>query len=45
MKGGLHVDPITDLIPLCANCHAMIHRGDKVLSPGALKNIINKAKT
>jgi 5-methylcytosine-specific restriction enzyme A len=24
---GYHVNPITDLIPLCPNCHAMIHRG------------------
>ena len=20
------IDPTTDLVPLCANCHAMIHR-------------------
>jgi 5-methylcytosine-specific restriction enzyme A len=24
---GYQVNPITDLIPLCPNCHAMIHRG------------------
>ncbi len=25
---GMHeVDPVNDLVPLCANCHAMIHRG------------------
>lgn len=36
------VNPITDLIPLCANCHAMIHRESKVLSPEQLKVIINK---
>lgn len=24
---GYHVNPITDLVPLCPNCHAMIHRG------------------
>lgn len=22
----VHVDPITDLVPLCSNCHRMIHR-------------------
>lgn len=27
LKNGVHtVDPIEDLIPLCPNCHAMIHR-------------------
>ena len=25
-EGGHAVDPKTDLVPLCANCHAMIHR-------------------
>jgi 5-methylcytosine-specific restriction enzyme A len=24
---GYRVDPVTDLVPLCPNCHAMIHRG------------------
>jgi 5-methylcytosine-specific restriction enzyme A len=32
------VDPILDLRPVCANCHAMLHKGDKVLSVGELKN-------
>lgn len=28
LGGGQHsVDPINDLVPLCPNCHAMIHRG------------------
>lgn len=32
------VDPITDLVPLCANCHAMIHRGkDGALTLGELR--------
>ena len=25
-NGGYRIDPIEDLIPLCPNCHAMIHR-------------------
>ncbi len=25
-EGSHKVDPTTDLVPLCANCHAMIHR-------------------
>ena len=35
------VNPKTDLIPLCANCHAMIHRKKKnTLTTEELKNII-----
>lgn len=26
------VDPINDLVPVCANCHAMIHIGEKMLT-------------
>lgn len=26
------VDPVKDLVPVCPNCHAMLHRGDTVLS-------------
>lgn len=37
-----NVDPISDLIPLCPNCHAMIHRGSKVLTLDTLKEIIKK---
>lgn len=27
LEAGYELDPITDLVPLCANCHAMAHRG------------------
>ena len=26
MDGGAPVNPVTDLVPVCANCHAMLHR-------------------
>ncbi len=26
LAGGYALDPLTDLVPLCANCHAMAHR-------------------
>jgi 5-methylcytosine-specific restriction protein A len=42
MGGSRHVNPLTDLIPLCANCHAMIHRGSTVLLPEDLKRVVNK---
>lgn len=28
MGGSYRVDPVNDLIPLCANCHAAVHRVD-----------------
>lgn len=30
------VDPRTDLVPLCPNCHAMVHRTDPPLTPADL---------
>jgi 5-methylcytosine-specific restriction protein A len=29
-QGERNVNPITDLIPLCSNCHSMIHRQEDV---------------
>ena len=47
-KGGRkhNINPITDLCPICPNCHAMIHRkeGDKPYTVKELKDIIRKAK-
>jgi 5-methylcytosine-specific restriction enzyme A len=38
------VNPKTDLVVVCANCHSMIHRRkDKLLSPDELRQIISKA--
>jgi hypothetical protein len=39
------VDPATDVVPLCANCHAVAHRRrDTVTSIERLKELIEKAK-
>ncbi|GIM28437.1 hypothetical protein CPJCM30710_11030 [Clostridium polyendosporum] len=39
------IDPVTDLIPVCSNCHRMIHRrNDNVLTIEEMKSIINKNK-
>lgn len=39
------VDPQTDLVPLCANCHAMAHRRrETVTSIEESKALIEKAK-
>ena len=31
------IDPSTDLVPLCANCHQMVHRSDPPLAPEELR--------
>lgn len=37
------IDPINDLIPLCPNCHSMIHKRTPPYSIEELKNIIKKS--
>jgi len=34
------INPIEDLIPLCPNCHSMVHRKKELLSPEELKQIL-----
>ncbi|WP_237630079.1 hypothetical protein [Staphylococcus epidermidis] len=36
----ISVDPETDLVPLCSNCHKMIHR--KKAKPLTLEELKNK---
>jgi 5-methylcytosine-specific restriction enzyme A len=44
-KNEGEVDPGTDLVPLCANCHAMAHRRRDTVTPiEELKALIEKAK-
>ncbi len=40
------LDPIKDLVPICPNCHAMIHRTRPILTIRQLKNhlLANKAR-
>lgn len=33
-------NPKTDLIPVCPNCHAIIHRGGRLLSPAAVRKAL-----
>ncbi|TAY81990.1 HNH endonuclease [Rhizobium ruizarguesonis] len=40
--GNYVVDPIKDLIPVCANCHAMLHRRTDPLSIDDLKGILTR---
>jgi 5-methylcytosine-specific restriction protein A len=39
---GYVINPVKDLVPLCPNCHAMIHRIDPPLSPEELRQMIRK---
>jgi hypothetical protein len=44
-KNEGEVDPRTDLVPLCANCHAIAHRRRDTVTPiEELKALIEKAK-
>lgn len=39
-KGRRRTDPQRDLVPVCPNCHAMLHRGDRSLSVQWLRDHI-----
>lgn len=36
------VDPLKDLVPVCPNCHAMLHTSNPPLSPDELKKYIRE---
>lgn len=44
IKKEYKVNPITDLIPICPNCHAIIHRTKPALSIDTLKENINASR-
>lgn len=40
---GRHkIDPTVDLVPLCSNCHRMVHREDPPLGVAALRKIVGR---
>lgn len=39
--GEYYLDPKKDLIPVCPNCHAMLHRKNPPLEPAELRQIID----
>ena len=44
-QGLQYVNPLQDLVPLCANCHRMVHRrANRWLTIDELKELLNKAK-
>ncbi|HIE56198.1 MAG TPA: hypothetical protein EYP90_13670, partial [Chromatiaceae bacterium] len=38
------INPIQDLIPVCPNCHAMLHRSNPPLKPDELRVILNERR-
>lgn len=38
--GNYYLDPVNDLIPVCPNCHAMLHRTNPPIKPNELKELI-----
>jgi 5-methylcytosine-specific restriction protein A len=44
MGAGYIVDPINDLIPLCSNCHAIVHRRDPPLTVEGLVSLLSNPK-
>lgn len=40
MTPGYLVDPARDLVPLCSNCHSVVHRQDPPLTLSALREIL-----
>lgn len=42
VTGEYEVDPVNDLVPVCPNCHAMIHRVDPCLTIEVLKERLNR---
>ena len=42
MGEGYIVNPIKDLIPVCPNCHAMLHRQNPPITPEELKQILEQ---
>ena len=44
MGGAYRLDPVKDLVTVCANCHAMLHRAKPPLSVEALAQIINSLR-
>jgi len=44
MDGGYIVDPMVDLIPLCSNCHSIVHRKDPPLSLDALRALLERER-
>jgi 5-methylcytosine-specific restriction protein A len=41
MGGSYQLDPVKDLVPVCSNCHAMLHRTQPPLTVEELRQIVD----
>jgi 5-methylcytosine-specific restriction protein A len=37
------VNPATDLVPVCPNCHAVIHHGGQLRAPEQVRELLQKS--
>ena len=44
MGGEYVINPVKELIPVCPNCHSMLHRQDPPLMPDELKRILENTR-
>lgn len=44
MGGSVVVNPISDLVPLCPNCHLIVHKKDPPLEVKELQDLVKNAK-
>lgn len=40
MGGSYMINPVTDLVPLCSNCHSVVHRVEPPLSINELRSVL-----
>jgi predicted HNH restriction endonuclease len=38
------LNPKTDLVPLCSNCHSMVHTESPPITPEKLKQIVTESR-
>lgn len=41
MSGGMIINPVKDLVPVCPNCHAMLHRKNPPLTIEELREVLS----
>lgn len=44
VKREYKIDPLSDLIPVCANCHAMVHRREPPYTPAEVREMLVNPK-
>ncbi len=44
LGSGYIINPLQDLIPVCPNCHAMLHRTDPPLTPDSLRGLVRRSR-